>query len=225
MNTKRIFTWGAFVIIIGLIIWGMIAAANKAKMEKNGLIPVDEVTSDDWTRGNASSTATLIEYSDFQCPACGAYFPLVEEVYAKNSGSFRFVYRHFPLLQHPNALPAAQAAEAAGMQGKFWEMYNQLFTKQLSWATSTDPKAVFAEYAKTLDLDTVKFSSDYELQSIKDKINASVRRGGKIGVNSTPTFYLNGKKIQPQSYEEFKNLIIGTSTVTMATTTATSTNP
>ncbi len=225
MNTKRIITWGAFIIVIGLIIWGMMAAANKADREKNGQMPVEEVTDADWIKGPASSTVTLIEYSDFQCPACGAYFPMVEQLFNENPSSFRLVYRHFPLTQHINAIPAAQAAEAAGIQGHFWEMYHKLFTTQDSWATSTDPKAVFVGYAKDLELDTVKFATDYELSSIKDKINASIKSGLKAGVNSTPTFYLNGKKISPKNYDEFKNLVIGTPAVPMATTTATTTNP
>ena len=91
MNTKRIFTWGAFILIIGLIIWGMIAAANKAERESAGMAPVDAVTATDWVKGNASSTVTLIEYSDFQCPACAAYFPVIEDFYSKNSTSFKFV--------------------------------------------------------------------------------------------------------------------------------------
>jgi protein-disulfide isomerase len=214
MNTKRIFTWGSFSIIIGLIVWGMIAAANKAEREKNGLVPVDEVTSDDWIKGMSSSTVTLIEYSDFQCPACGLYFPIVEKLVSENPSSFKFVYRHFPITGHKNATPAAQAAEAAGMQGSFWEMHYELFIKQESWATSTSPKAVFTEYATKLGLDTVKFASDYELQSIKDKISTSVKSGIRAGVDRTPTFYLNGKKIQPKNYEEFKKLVIGAATST-----------
>ena len=215
MNTNKILTWGAFVVIIGLIIWGMIAAANKANRESAGIGSVDQVTDTDWVKGATSTDMTLIEYSDFQCPACGAYYPLVEKVFSDYSSKIRFVYRHFPLTQHPNAIPAAQAAEAAGMQGKFWDMYNQLFTTQESWATSTDPKAVFVGYAKTLGLDVEKFTSDYDLPSIKGKINMSVKDGLKAGVSSTPTFFLNGKKVSPKTYEQFKKLL----------DTATSTNP
>ena len=215
MNTNKILTWGAFVVIIGLIICGMIAAANKANRESAGIGSVDQVTDTDWVKGATSTDMTLIEYSDFQCPACGAYYPLVEKVFSDYSSKIRFVYRHFPLTQHPNAIPAAQAAEAAGMQGKFWDMYNQLFTTQESWATSTDPKAVFVGYAKTLGLDVEKFTSDYDLPSIKRKINMSVKGGLKAGVSSTPTFFLNGKKVSPKTYEQFKKLL----------DTATSTNP
>jgi protein-disulfide isomerase len=207
MNTKRIFTWGAFILIIGLIVWGMIAAANKAEKESAGMAQVDAVTSTDWVKGNASSTVTLIEYSDFQCPACGAYFPLIEDFYSKNSTSFKFVYRHFPLTQHANAIPASKASEAAGKQGKFWEMHSKLFSNQESWATSTNAKAVFEGYAKDLGLDIEKYNADLELPEVMTKIDSDQKSGIKAGVNSTPTFYLNGKKVSPQNYDQLKKLI------------------
>ena len=133
MTINRILSWGAFIVIIGLIVWGMIAAGNKAEKIDNALAPVDKVVETDWVRGSTTTEVTLIEYSDFQCPACGAYFPIVEEVNEKYGDHFRFVYRHFPLTQHKNATPAAQAAEAAGVQGKFWDMYKLIFTNQKDW--------------------------------------------------------------------------------------------
>lgn len=207
MNTKRIFTWGTFILIIGLITWGMIAAANKAEKESAGMAPVDAVAENDWVKGNASSTITLIEYSDFQCPACAAYYPLIEDFISKDSDKFKFVYRHFPLSIHANAMHASKASEAAGIQGKFWEMHSLLFVNQNSWATSTTPKTVFEGYAKDLGLDLEKFSADYDLPEIAEKIDNSMKSGVKAGVNSTPSFFLNGKKVSPQNYEQFKKLI------------------
>lgn len=208
MNTKRILTWGAFIIVVGLITWGMIAAANKAERESTGIASVEQITEDDWVKGATSSPLVLIEYSDFQCPACGLFFPVIEKLIKENSDKVRLVYRHFPLLQHTNATPAARAAEAAGMQGKFWEMYESLFNNQENWEGSTDVSLIFNTYAQNLGLDMVKYKADYESQTIKDKINDHVKSGVKAKVDSTPTFYLNGKKIKnPQTYEEFKKLI------------------
>jgi protein-disulfide isomerase len=207
MNIKRILSWGAFIAFIGLIVWGMIAASNKAERESLGIMPVDKVSETDWVKGATTTGVTIVEYSDFQCPACAAYFPLVEEVYSKESNNFQFVYRHFPLSQHKNAIPAAQAAEAAGKQGKFWDMSEKIFSLQDNWATSTDPKTVFVGYAKDLSLDITKFEADYSSDEIKAKIDADLKSGLKAGVNSTPTFYLNGKKINAQTYEQFKKLI------------------
>ena len=218
MNIQRIYTWGGFILIISLIIWGMIAAANKAEREKAGILPVEQVTDTDWVRGATTTQVTLIEYSDFQCPACALYFPLVEQLFTENSSKFRFVYRHFPLAQHKNGRSAAQASEAAGVQGKFWEMYSMLFSTQNDWAESADTKTVFTGYATKLGLDVSKFTSDFDSSETNAKIEASVKSGLKAGVNSTPTFYLNGKKVvNPQSYEQFKTLI--------ETANSTTTNP
>ncbi|HEY9583621.1 MAG TPA: thioredoxin domain-containing protein [Candidatus Paceibacterota bacterium] len=216
MNTKRILSWGGFVIVVGLIVWGLIVAANKAEREGNAVASVDEVTSSDWVKGATSSAVTLIEYSDFQCPACGSYFPVVERLLLENP-QVRFVYRHFPLQQHVNAFAASQASEAAGEQGKFWEMHETLFTNQTAWEISKTVKTIFEGYAQDLGLDMDKFKNDYSSKEISDKINTDLKSGLKAGINSTPTFYLNGKKIQQNGYEEFKKLISDAS--------ATSTNP
>jgi protein-disulfide isomerase len=207
MNTKRILNWGIFIVVMGLIVWGLVAASQKAKKESALLPTSDKITSEDWSRGNASSSVSLVEYSDFQCPACAAFYPLVEEVSTKLGGQFHFAYRHFPLTQHRNAIPAAQATEAAGRQGKFWEMYSEVFSQQEKWATSTNAKAHFDGYAKKIGLDMEKFNADYDLPEIKVKIEDSIKSGIKAGVNATPSFFLNGKKVNPQSYEQFKKLI------------------
>lgn len=208
MNTNRIFGWVGFVVIIGLIVWGMVAAGNKSKNDLTGSALPGEVLATDWIKGTSTVPVTLVEYSDFQCPACGGYFPLVERLVAENPTLVRLVYRHFPLQQHVHAMLASQAAEAAGNQGKFWEMYRKLFETQADWEKTTDAKKVFTGYAQELGLDMTQFASDIDSQVVKDKINAQALSGARGGVNSTPTFYVNGKKIQnPQSYDEFKKII------------------
>ena len=208
MNTKRILSWGAFILVIILIVWGMIAAANKAKRETAGIAPVDQVAATDWVKEATSSpSVTLVEYSDFQCPACALYFPVVEKLLAEKGDKVRFVYRHFPLPQHGNAIPASQASQAAGNQGKFWEMYAMLFETQTDWENAANAKAIFSGNAAKLSLDMTKYAIDVESQANLDKINNDTKSGLKAGVNSTPTFYLNGKKITPNDYEEFKKLI------------------
>lgn len=214
MNTKRIFTWGIFIVIVGLIIWGMIAAAQKSAREEAKILLPDQVTETDWIRGNPTASVTLVEYSDFQCPACAAYFPLVEKLLTERGDKMRFVYRNFPLGQHVNGIPAAQAAGAAGKQGKFWEMHDMLFTKQTDWEVSTDARTIFTGYAKEIGLDMEKFASDFDSKEIKDKITADQKSGLKAGVNATPTFYLNGKKVNPIDYEDFKKLIDSTASTT-----------
>lgn len=215
MNTKSIFSWGIFVLIIGLITWGMIAASQKAKRESANVASVDKISLSDWSRGNASSTVTLIEYSDFQCPACGAYYPIVEKLFTENKDKFTFVYRHFPLQRHPNAIPASRVAEAAGKQGKFWEMYSMIFSNQEKWVDSKNVMTIFTSYAEKLSLDMDKFKKDVDSKDLIDKIDNDLKSGLKAGVEGTPTFFLNGKKIKsPQNYEEFKKLIDDTFTAT-----------
>lgn len=208
MNTKRLLTWLSFIVVIGLIIWGLVAASNKAKKEEANLAPVDQVTEADWISSTTTVPVTVIEYGDFQCPACAAYYPLVERLLRENSTQVRLVFRHFPLTQHPNAVPAAKASEAAGRQGKFWEMYRQLYDTQTEWETVSNAPQVFVTYAQKLGLDMTKYAADVADPLVEEKINTSVKSGLKAGINSTPTFYVNGKKIaNPKSYEEFKTII------------------
>jgi protein-disulfide isomerase len=164
-----------------------------------------------------------MEYADFQCPACGAYYPILEEVLKEVGGSITYVYRHMPLNQHANAYPAALSAEAAGKQGKFWEMYNLLFTNQKNWENSNDPFTVFSGYAKSLNLNMDQFTADYNDKTIRAKISDSYKAGVKLGVEGTPTFFLNGEKIQtPGSKDEFVR-IINEALAKVGTTTATTT--
>ncbi len=206
---KRFLNWFAFIAVMGLIIWGLVAAEKKATREEANLPSPDAVVGLDHTRGAALAPVTLIEYGDFQCPACRTYHPIVEKVIASTSPqTLRFVFRHFPLTQHGNAMPAAQAFEAAGQQGKLWEMYDILYERQPDWETSKDAKTLFVGYAKELGLDEAIFLADFDSKDVKDKINNDYKGGVKAGINSTPTFYVNGKKIaSPQSYDEFKKII------------------
>jgi len=168
-----------------------------------------EARENDWTRGNPDSGVTLIEYSDFQCPACASYFPILEKLVEDEGANFLFVYRHFPLTQsHPKAELAAQAAEAAGKQGKFWEMHDLLFENQSEWSNTFNTRSKLAEYATELGLDTARFESDLESSDVKNKVSQNLNEARAIGFPGTPSFILNGEFIQsPQSLAEFKTLI------------------
>lgn len=208
MNIKRIIIWAIFIIVIGLIVWGMIAASKKANKLDNSLPLPDQILSTDWSIGNALAKVNIVEYSDFQCPACAMYFPIVEKLVSENINDIRFIYRHFPLPQHQNAIPAAQSAEAAGKQGKFWDMYRMIFSTHDEWENLANATTVFRGYAEKLGLDMNKYDADINLKEIKDKIDADLKGGAKAGINSTPSFYINGKKIKnPESYEAFKKII------------------
>lgn len=140
----------------------------------------------------------LIEYGDFECSACGQFYPLVEEVFKKYSDKITFVFRHYPIdTIHRNARAAHRSAEAAGLQGKFFEMYDELYKNQSSWSSSNNPVPVFENYATNLGLDMAKFKSDFASSSVNDTINADLSEGkSKYSVDSTPTFILNGEKLK-----------------------------
>jgi len=208
MNTNRIFTWGIFIVVIGLIIWGMIASSIKSSKLNGYLAEMDQASGTDWVIGNATSTITIVEYSDFQCPACAMFFPILEKVVTDYGDKIRFIYRNYPLPQHNNARPAAQAAGAAGGQGKFWEMYRMIFDTHDDWENATNTPTVFRGYAEKIGLDLIKYDADVNSDIVKNKIEADIKQGSNAGINATPTFYINGRKIENTgTYQGFKKLI------------------
>jgi protein-disulfide isomerase len=169
-----------------------------------------EINDSDWIEGPKEAQVTLLEYGDFQCPACGNYYPLVKKLHEEYPENLRVIFRNFPLVSiHPNAMTAAKAAEAAGKQGKFWEMHDKLFENQTDWSDERDPKDKFIGYANDIGLNEEQFVSDMDSSEVQDKINNDMLSGNTLGVNSTPTFYLNGKQVTPKSYDEFKSLVDG----------------
>jgi protein-disulfide isomerase len=166
------------------------------------------VSSADHVLGPENAPVTIIEYSDFQCPACGIYYYVVEKLLASTTVPIKFVYRHFPLSQHQNAISASLASEAANVQGKFFEMYKLLFENQDKWSELENASLTFVGYAKDLGLDVERFKADMASSTLKAHINNDSDEGVRIGINSTPTFFVNGKAItNPQGYDEFKTII------------------
>jgi protein-disulfide isomerase len=209
MNKQAATVWTIVIILLTLIVVGIVALVTAPKQPTNGILSLP-VQADDWTTGgvNASSTVSLVEYSDFQCPACAFYDPLVRRALS-DIPELVLTYRYFPLTQtHKNADLSARAVEAAGQQGRFWEMGELLFTNQEKWANDDKAEAIFSGYAQQLGLDLTKFSEDLNSQATKDKIAKDYQSGLDSGVTGTPSFYLNGKFItNPKSYEEFVTLI------------------
>ena len=142
------------------------------------------------TRGNIEAQNYLVEFSDYQCPACGTFKPLVDQIVEKYKDKLLFAYRNFPLAQHEFAEKAAETAEAAGEQGKYWEMHDYLFANQANFSDE-----VFQEGAKKIGLDMDKFNESLKSGKFKSIIQDDLSYGTTHGVNSTPTFFLNGKKL------------------------------
>jgi protein-disulfide isomerase len=207
---RHLLVWLVVLVFIGSGIFGMIKLAFHQQQNLESTVKVDAISTEDWVKGNRDAKIVLIEYSDFQCPACGFYFSILKKLSEEFGENIAIVYRHFPLFSiHPNAKAAAYAAEAAGKQGKFWEMHDLIFTNQDEWINKKNVDEIFIKYAQSLNLNIDQFKKDFSSKEIKQKIENSYKNALKLGLDSTPTFFLNGKKIpNPRNYEDFKNLII-----------------
>jgi protein-disulfide isomerase len=147
--------------------------------------------------GKGKSGVTLVEYGDYQCPYCAQYYPITKQVAAEFNDQIKFQFRNFPLVSiHQNAFAGARAAEAAALQGKFWQMHDLLYENQTQWSESSNPSQFFQQYAQQLGLNISQFNKDYSSNTVNDAINADKAAGDKLNIQGTPTFFLNGKQIQ-----------------------------
>lgn len=199
-------TLGIVLVLTGLYFLFNVGGVKVEPPFEVGVIhPLDNV------KGNASSSVVLMEYSDFQCPACRTYYPVIRELVTQYGDRIAFVYRHFPLTSiHPNAEFAARAAEAAGKQGKFWEMHDLLFEKQNEWSGVSDIVSTFRSYATLLGISVDQFELDFRSKEVKDLVTAERVHALRVGLQGTPSFFINGNQIRnPNSIEEFKTMIEG----------------
>lgn len=166
------------------------------------------------TIGDINAPVKVVEFSDFQCPACKAAHPIIKNILKTKGADVYFVYRHYPLPTHKNSKVAAQAAEAAGSQGKFFEMHDLLFENQKNWENAGNAKEIFESYARQLELDIEKYNQDFD--NVIGFVNEDFALGNKSGVSSTPTFFINGQKysgvIQLNQFEQIIDSQIGKST-------------
>ncbi len=181
-------------IIIGvLLVVGIIAGA----MVFSGDSEVANAEPSNNFYGAEDGVVTITEFGDFQCPACGGFYPILKQVKEQFKDQLRFEFKHFPLVQiHPNATAAHRAAQAASNQGKFWEMHDRLYEQQQSWSETSNPTAVFEQYARDINLDMEKYLSEVSSSQTLGVINADIALGKENDVSSTPTFFLDGKLIE-----------------------------
>lgn len=203
-----------FVIVLLVCVLGLVgvyvATSKKDSTGGGGSGKSDTSKLSNHVFGENAKKVTLVEYGDFQCPACGSYFPILKQLKTKYEKDIQFQFRNFPLSQiHQNARASSRAAEAAAKQGKFWEMHDILYDQQQSWSSNSNVVPIFEGFAKQLGLNVEQYKTDYAGTEVNDIINADYAEGVKLGVNSTPTFILQGKKIEknPQSYDDFAKLI------------------
>lgn len=185
-----------FLIILAALVVGFFGLLFFSASDDGADAPSNAKPSSHIT-GKTDSKVKLVEYGDFQCPACGAYYPTVKEVKEKYADRISFQFRHLPLTSlHPNALAAARAAEAAGKQGKFFEMHDLLYENQSAWEGASQPQSYFESYANTLELNIEQYKKDFASRATNNVVNADIAAFDKTGADkATPSFFLNGKHL------------------------------
>lgn len=212
--------WIIFSAICVLVLGSLVYFSNRNRIDVSDVDPnaiqaasakSGEIA--DHVFGKSDSKVILIEYGDFQCPGCGSAHPTVKKLTEKYKDQLAFVFRNFPITsKHPNARAAAAAAEAAGKQGKYWEMHNKIFENQNSWGNlgATERTKFFTDYAQELGLNTDTFTVDLAGDMVNQKISFDQAVGKKAGADATPTFILDGKKLNDEWANEaqFEEVIV-----------------
>ncbi|MFD1540548.1 DsbA family protein [Nonomuraea guangzhouensis] len=199
---------GAFVVVLGAF---LAAGTLRSQTGTSAVAAGDSqlVRADSHRLQTApDGKVTLVEFLDFECEACKAYFPVVEQLRKEYAGKVTFVARYFPIAGHFNAERAARAVEAAAKQGKFEAMYQRMYESQTQWAEKQVPAdEVFRGYAKEFGLDMAAWNKAYDDPATLARVKKDSADGQALGVQGTPTFFLNGQKIEPKSNDEFKAAI------------------
>jgi protein-disulfide isomerase len=147
--------------------------------------------------GSPRAPVTLEEFGDFQCPPCGALSEPISQLEKEYRPQLRVIFRHFPLSNHVHAQQAAVAAEAAGMQGRFWQMHDLLYREQSIWTKATDVRTLFNSYAGLLGLNVEQFKKDMESDKTKERVTSDQRKAAALGIQNTPTIFLNNRALPP----------------------------
>ncbi len=210
---------GVVVACLVLLVGGVVVASKSRPVSDNPTVvstndnkAIDlNINDKDWIKGKADAPVTLVEYGDFQCPACGAYYELLTEMTKEMPDKFRLVFRNYPLTNiHDKAWTAAKAAEAAGKQGKFWEMYDKLFSNQETWGKELLAKfnQTVEGFAKDIGLNMDQFMKDMASSEVEAAVKEDWDIGNKLNIKGTPTFYVNGVLTNlPGSKENFVKII------------------
>ncbi|HMS50205.1 MAG TPA: thioredoxin domain-containing protein [Candidatus Saccharibacteria bacterium] len=198
-----------FWIILAVVVAAMIGFFIVTGEKKNSADDANTSRSNN-VYGKADSKVTLTEFVDFQCEACYAFYPVVKEVKELYKDKVRFEIRNFPISSsHQFSMQAARNAEAAAKQGKFFEMHDKIFEGQKMWEQTQNPQQMFDQYAEEIGLNMDQFRKDLPTQAVNDAINGDLKAVKEIGGTGTPTFTLNGKKLEqnPQTKEGFIKLL------------------
>ena len=193
------------VALVGFIAVGSGTLLYRAKrpvtvtISKEKAAPGKEKQESMHVRGPAQAPVTLEEFGDFQCPPCGMLSGPLQEMEKDYGPKLRVIFRNFPFPNHEHALEAAYAAEAAGLQGRYWEMHDLLYKEQPNWTNAPDAKQLFVSYAKILGLEMDRFETDIAGPTVKARVTADQERGKSLGVNATPSIFINNQVVPPNS--------------------------
>lgn len=197
--------------VVAFIVWALLRPDQSADQTSKTLNSEEQAELGQGnTLGKADSSVVLTEFGDFQCPACGQAYPFVHgTILPKYADRIKFVFKNFPLPMHKNAQIAAQAAEAAALQGKFWEMHNKLYETQSQWENDSNDQAKgkFEGYARELGLDVGRWKGDFDSNQVLEVIKKDVSLGEKLGLSGTPSFLINGQLIEFKTYGDLTNAL------------------
>lgn len=208
---KKIIMWGGIIAVSILGLAGLVMLADKSSTStstpvENANLP--KMNENDIVLGNREATVIITEYADFQCPACAAVNPLTNQALEEYKGKIKLVYRFFPLRGiHKNAIISGQAAYAAHKLDKFSEMKDLLYANQTDWENLDDPKEVFEGYASSIGLEVEEFSRLMNSDEAKKAVKNGEKEAIGLGLNSTPSFFIENKQFSLSNYDEFKKLI------------------
>ena len=197
-----------FVIVAGvaLVALGSGAILYRAKRQQQQLRPIPENKAVSGTtdaeslhiRGNPDAPVTLEEFGDFQCPPCSSFATFGEKLLEEYDSRLRIVFRNFPLQAHEHAREAALAAEAAGFQGKFWEMHDMLYQEQAFWSYVPNARELFESYAEKIGLNLDQFKKDIDSEKVRERVDSDRALGDFLGVKLTPTLFINHQPVEPK---------------------------
>lgn len=198
-------------IVAAGIIWYVVFTVNRPALEATTQPTADvQLVREDSHRLTTPSTekAQLVEFLDFECEACGSMYPIVEDLKKEFGDQITFVNRYFPLPGHKNSATAALAVEAAAQQGKYEQMYSKMFQTQAQWGEQQETRApLFRTFAQELELDMSAYDAAVADEKTKERIRQDIADGKALGVTGTPTFFLNGKKLELTSEADFRQKI------------------
>jgi protein-disulfide isomerase len=200
MKNFRPFLIIAIVLVVSVVGGVVLLRSRQNTGSSSSPQPASNASTEAAKKPAADTVVTLEEFGDYQCPPCGELHLTLKKLKVQYGSNLNFVFRNHPLTEiHKNALLAAQAAEAARVQGRFWEMHDLLYENQKVWSDDVSPKPIFIKFARDLGLDTERFGRDLSNEEVKLRIEADQQAATKMGVNGTPTVFINGRRLRDEA--------------------------